>query len=162
MKKVFFLSALLCASLMTFAIDWSAIDYLGDGAGGGIYSNKYKIACDAGQSYVNIQQPGFAAEAGIYTTVGEGISSCSLGDKCAIQGAGVVLYLSAFTAKETEVTITTGVKDYVCTVYYEDGTDASAIQNIEATAKTVKVIENGQLLIIKDGVRYNAAGVQVK
>ncbi|MEE0951543.1 MAG: discoidin domain-containing protein, partial [Paludibacteraceae bacterium] len=66
--------------------------------------------------------PGWAAEAGIYTYFGAGIQSCSLPEgKYAIDGAGICLYLSAFTAKETEVTIVDATKTYVFTVYYEDG-----------------------------------------
>ena len=36
-----------------------------------------------------------------------------------------------------------------------------AIDNIEAGEKTVKTFENGQLVIIKNGVRYNALGAQL-
>lgn len=42
------------------------------------------------------------------------------------------------------------------------GNGGTAVENVEATAaKAVKVIENGQLYIIKNGVKYNALGVQV-
>lgn len=123
MKKIFFLSALLCASLMGFAINWNSYDWIGDGAGAGAYSNKYKIALAEGQAVVNIQQPGFATKPGIYTTVPAGISSCSLGEgNYAVQGAGIVLYLDAFTNQETEVTIVHGLGSCVCHVYYVDGT----------------------------------------
>lgn len=128
MKKLFFLTALLCASVMSFAaIDWNSIDFLGDGAGGGAYSNKYKVAVGEGQSVINIQKPGWAAEAGIYTTFPAGISSCSLGDgKYATEGAGMVLYLSAFTQKETEVTVVHGTGTCVFTVFYADGESSSS------------------------------------
>lgn len=36
-----------------------------------------------------------------------------------------------------------------------------AIDNIEAGAKAVKTFENGQLVIIKNGVKYNALGAQL-
>lgn len=128
MKKLFFLTALLCASVMSFAaIDWNSIDFLGDGAGSGAYSNKYKVAVGEGQSVINIQKPGWAAEAGIYTTFPAGINSCSLGDgKYATQGAGMVLYLSAFTQKETEVTVVHGTGTCVFTVFYADGESSSS------------------------------------
>ncbi len=128
MKKLFFLTALLCASLMSFAaIDWGSYDWVGDGAGGGAYSNKYKVAVGDGQSVVNIQKPDWAAEAGIYTTFPAGISSCSLGDgKYATAGAGMVLYLSAFTQKETEVTVVHGTGTCVFTVFYVDGESSSS------------------------------------
>jgi len=128
MKKLTFLFALLCASMMGFAaIDWSGYEYLGDGAGGGAYSNKYKLAPAAGQGVVNIQRPGWATADGIYTTFPAGVSECSLGvGNYDIDGAGVILHLSAFTAKETEVTVKHGTGTCVFTVYYADGTEGGS------------------------------------
>lgn len=37
--------------------------------------------------------------------------------------------------------------------------EGTAVENVEAIQKAEKVIENGQLIIIKNGVRYNALGV---
>ena len=168
MKKIFFISALLCASMMSFAIDWSSIAFLGNGSGDPKNDNMYKVAVAEGQSVVNVQQPGFASEPGIYTTFAVAIddntkAECSLpADKYAIQGAGMVMYLSAFTAKETEVKVKDNIGgEYVFTVYYENGV-ATAIENAAVSAKAVKTIENGQLVIIKNGVRYNVAGQEMK
>lgn len=124
MKKIFsFVLALLCASVLTFATDWSSIAFLADGAGEGAYANKYKVEAAFGQNVVNIQKPGFAAEAGIYTYFPAGISSCDLpAGKYAIEGAGVVMYLSAFTAKETAVSVEAGGVTYDFKVFYADGT----------------------------------------
>lgn len=124
MKKIFsFVLALLCASVLTFATDWSSIAFLADGAGEGAYANKYKVEAAFGQNVVNIQKPGFAAEAGIYTNFPAGISSCDLpAGKYAIEGAGVVMYLSAFTAKETAVSVEAGGVTYDFKVFYADGT----------------------------------------
>jgi len=36
-----------------------------------------------------------------------------------------------------------------------------AIENVEADVKSVKTFENGQLVIIKNGVKYNALGAQL-
>ena len=80
MKKLSLLSILLCASMMSFAVDWSSIAYLADGAGDGAYANKYKVAAAFGQNVINIQQPGFAAAPGIYTNFPAGISSCTLNE----------------------------------------------------------------------------------
>ena len=112
---------LLGTSITTFAaVDWSKYDFVGDGAGGGLYSNKYKVETVDGLSVVNIQQPGFADEAGIYMTVGGGISECSVAN--AIQGAGIVVYLSALTAQETEVTIKYApANEITFHIYYADG-----------------------------------------
>ena len=46
------------------------------------------------------------------------------------------------------------------------GGDITAVDNVEAAAeakaKEGKFIENGKLVIVKNGVKYNAAGAQVK
>ena len=166
MKKIFFLSALLCASMMTFAIDWSSVEWLGDGAGGGAYAEKYKLAAAEGQEVVNIQQFGAATEPGIYTRFQAAIKEeggCTLPDgKYMLDGSGMLLYLSAFTQKETEVKVTTADdKEYVFQVFFVDGA-STAVETVAAPAKTMKVVENGQLVIIKDGVRFNAAGQQIQ
>lgn len=129
MKKIsirFFamVTMLLCASTMAFAaVDWSKYDFIGDGAGGGKYSNKYKVETVDGLSVVNIQKPGFADEAGIYMTLPAEISECSVAS--VIQGAGIVVYLSAFTAQETEVTIQyVPANEVTFHVYYADGVAA--------------------------------------
>ena len=73
----------------------------------------------------------------------------------------MLLYVSKFTKKVTTVNVT-AVNEYEVLVYYEDGSDsATAITNTEVEAKAVKVIENGQLVIIKNGVKYNAIGTQL-
>lgn len=126
MKKIsirFFamVTMLLCASTMAFAaVDWSKYEFIGDGAGGGKYSNKYKVETVEGLNVVNIQHPGFAEEDGIYMTLPAGITECSVASS--IQGAGIVVYLSAFTAQETEVTIKYAPANEVTFhVYYADG-----------------------------------------
>lgn len=127
MKKITFIFALLCASVMSWAIDWSGYDWIGDGAGGGAYSNKYKLAADGDQGVVNIQHPGFATADGIYTTFTGAVTACDLGaGNYDAQGGGLILHLNAFTAKETVVNVTTdagGGKNYTFTVYYADGTN---------------------------------------
>ena len=45
-------------------------------------------------------------------------------------------------------------------IYYY--TAPTAIDNVAENQKATKVIENGQLFIIKNGVKYNAQGVVVK
>lgn len=47
--------------------DYSSAEWIGDGAGGGKYSNKYKLVKIKGvENIVNIQKPGFATADGIY------------------------------------------------------------------------------------------------
>ena len=93
--KCFALAMLLLGSMSTYAVDWS--DYIGDGAGGGKYANKYKIEKVDGLNVVNIQQPGWGTEAGIYVYVSGEISSVSVSSNT--QGGGALLHLSAFTAQ---------------------------------------------------------------
>ena len=58
--------------------------------------------------------------------------------------------------------------DYIFTYTFETNTlvvtfpTATDITNTEVNEKVVKMIENGQLVIIKNGVRYNAQGAVVK
>jgi hypothetical protein len=46
-------------------------------------------------------------------------------------------------------------------VKFEVAGGSQAIENVESTEKAVKYFENGQLVIIKNGVRYNALGAQL-
>ena len=39
---------------------------------------------------------------------------------------------------------------------------STAVDNINADVKSVKTIENGQLVIIKNGVKYNALGTEIR
>ena len=50
---------------------------------------------------------------------------------------------------------------YIVSLKVERG-GGTAIENTEAEVKTVKTFENGQLIIIKNGVKYNATGAIVK
>lgn len=121
--KSFALLAMLFSALTLSAqsgVDWNQYEFLVDGAGGGKYTNKYKVSAADGLSVVNIQQPGFTDQPSIYATVPAGISDCNVSS--AIQGAGIALHLSAFTAQETPVTINYAGGSCTFWVYYADGT----------------------------------------
>ena len=123
MKKLSLLFALLCVSVMGFAIDWSGYAWIGNGSGNAAYTDKFKMTLATGQAVVNIQSPGFATAPGIYTTLPAGIISCSLpASAYDVQGAGMILHVDYFTAQETEITVTHGTGTAVFTVYYADGT----------------------------------------
>lgn len=104
--------------------DWDNIDFLGDGSPEQTFGNQFKI-CKAGDQpgVVNIQEPGFAAESGIYVTFpSAAFGEISLAEgQYVIEGAGMVLYCSAFTALETEVTVVCEGNDIVFTVYNAKG-----------------------------------------
>ena len=123
MKKILsiFVAALFSATMFgASGVDWSTIEFLGDGAGGGAYTNKYKASTADGLTVINIQKPDWAAEAGIYAYVPAGITDCSVAST--LQGAGLIMHLSAFTAQETEVTINYAGGSCKFWVYYADGT----------------------------------------
>ena len=58
--------------------------------------------------------------------------------------------------------------EYTFTWTYESNTlaitfpNATAIDNVNVAGKTMKKIENGQMIIIKNGIKYNAIGTVVK
>lgn len=189
MKKHFLKSVALLAMLFSAltlsaqsGVDWNQYEFLGDGAGGGAYSNKYKVAKVDGMTVVNIQKPGFADEAGIYLTVPAVISNCNVNG--AIQGTGMVLYLSSLTAKETEVTITHAQGTCTFWVYYADGTTGGSSEPVvvesnycqklltngdkEIYVTAIKTAENVYQLIVEGekvsqitGTHYNPGGVYI-
>ncbi|WP_191018203.1 hypothetical protein [Treponema zioleckii] len=117
----------IVASGTKVGINWDSVNWLGNGSGDGKNTDKYKIKGDV-KEIVNIQKPGWEnlKEAGIFVVMNSGISECSLGsgtDKTDfyIQGAGILLYLSNFTQKETEFTITDTTGPHTVTVYFADG-----------------------------------------
>ena len=55
-----------------------------------------------------------------------------------------------------------GVKNVKTADEYEIMSTPTAITNTTLNAKTIKTIENGQLIIIRDGVKYNAMGVRLQ
>ncbi|MBR3646074.1 MAG: carbohydrate-binding protein, partial [Lachnospiraceae bacterium] len=122
--------------------DWNAISYIANGTGNWNYDNTYKFFCaDANVNAVNLQRPGFASQDGIYVTLGSGISSCSLGaGSYAIQGAGIVLYTTAFNnQKETQFTITDVQGTHTCYVYNEKaGTQQQTTQQQTTQQQTTQ------------------------
>ncbi len=87
--------------------------------------------------------------------VGKELTSITLyqnlanGDKWFVP-AGVI----TFTLVENE--------DGSITLSFVDNSTTSALENVEVKTSTRKIIENGQIYILRDGVRYNVLGAQVK
>ena len=115
MKKFFFLSALLCASMMVFAVDedtWIPVN-----ADGAAFANQFKwYSVDGASSpsnVVEIQKPGFATEVGIYVTFPDaGFNAVYYNDVLVTNGteykqdgAGIAFYVSALTQKNTTILI---------------------------------------------------------
>ena len=146
--------------------DWDNIDWLGDGSAEQTFGSQFKVCVGdpAPTSVVNIQTS-FGTETGIYVTFpSTAFGAISLPEgKYAIQGAGMLLYVSAFVAKETEVSVVCDNKEIVFTVYNAKGTDTpTAIESNVVAVKTVKMIENGQLVIIRGGEKFNAQGQLIR
>ena len=45
---------------------------------------------------------------------------------------------------------------------FKERAASTAVDNVATSTKAVKVVEDGQLIIIKNGVRYNVAGQEIK
>ena len=142
--------------------DWDAIEFFNVGlAPEDENYNQFKI-CKAGENpnIVNIQVAPWAdSNKGIYINFPSAeFTTISLPEgQYKVEGAGILLYLTAFTAKETEVTINYKGEDCIFTVYNAKAS-ATAIDNTVVGEKAIKMFENGQLIIIKNGVKYNALG----
>ena len=153
------------AGIVVSTCDWDNIEWLGDGSPEQTFGNQFKVCKDGAQpGVVNIQKPGWAAETGIYLT----FPSAAFGEislpenKYVKEGAGIVFYLSAFTAKETEVSVMCESNEIIFTVYNDKGTDeATALINTKPEVKAVKTVINGQVVIIRDGKMINVLGVQL-
>lgn len=102
----------------TPACDWDNIEFIGNGSGVEANTNRFKICLPDGVNAVNIQNS-FGTEAGIYITFpSAAFGAISLEEgEYAIQGAGMLLYLSAFLYDaEKEVTIVCQDVEYKMTV----------------------------------------------
>lgn len=75
---------------------------------------------------------------------------------CQIKGSNINPAVA--DAVYTDCTITLVVDYENVSVKLLIATEGSALEDTQVTEKAIKVIENGQLIIIKNGVRYNALG----
>ena len=119
--------------------DYSSAEWIGDGAGGGKYSNKYKLVKIKGvENIVNIQKPGFATADGIYM----GLASSDVkkvtvnGTETSeydMQGAGMLLHLAAMTEKYNDILIYNSKGEAFAELYgyYADGTDSGTVEPVE-------------------------------
>lgn len=137
MKKLSFLCALLCASMMSFAIDWSGVAWLGNGVGEG-YTEKYKAVVSP-----ELPAPGFINNLqtrGDKPSIHVVMPSAAFGatslqaSQFESEGAGVFFHLDAFTALENEFTFVCDNVTYTFTVYYADGTQGGG-GNAELTSE---------------------------
>ena len=150
---------------------WTNIDWLGNGSGIEANTQMYKIHCADGQQVANIQvAPWDDNNVGIYTWVESAVTSVSVA--AGIQGAGLLLHLSAFVNMITEVQIETDQTTYLCFVYYKNGVDNTepsnpsdtedAIRDASFMRQAVKFMRDGRLVIMCNGEMYDAMGVRME
>lgn len=132
--KSFALVAMLFSALTLSAasgVDWETIDWIGSTDAN--YTKKFK--CSTTEGLVNIQHPGFASEIGIYMTFPAAGIECNL-TGISVQGAGIIMHLSSFTAQETEVTVTYAGGSRTFWVYYADGISGLLASDLTIIAPT--------------------------
>ena len=107
------------------------------------------------------------------TTQGEKLGSiiCGTSTELTVNGdythVGLRSNDGAMYLTSVEITWTTGASatytDYSTTCEeVVDPETPTSVDNIEVSASAVKAIENGQLIVIKNGVKYNALGQEIK
>lgn len=161
MKKFSFLFAFLCASVMSFAIDWSGVEWLGNGVGEG-YSEKYKAVVSPelpGTGFINNLQRRPDQTPVLHVCFpSAAFGAISLAeDQYDTEGAGLFFHLDVFKNQETEFTVVCQDVTYTFTVYYADGIASGLIAPV-VKSDVRKVVKNGMLYIEKNGVLYNAIG----
>lgn len=165
MKKLFSIIALVCATVFTAnATDWTDTSWLADGAQEGALNETYKCICkeDLGVGFINNLQIK-NDEVCIHICMPAADITSSLPETdYETEGAGFYPHISIFTAQETEFTVTcNGGNVYHFIVFFKNGVP-TALDNLEQSSKARKVIENGQIVIIRNGIRYNALGAQIQ
>ena len=147
-------------------INWDAIDWLPNGSGNEAYTNKFKVCAGSTAPNVdNIQQPDWAGVTGpgIYAAYPSANFTTPTTLSHFQQGAGLLFYVTNFTKKYTEVVVGVDNTDYSFTVFYVNGTEGgSGLNNTTLQPQPQKVIENGMLYIIRDGVKFNALGAIIQ
>lgn len=138
---------------VTGPINWDAVAWLSGS------NNKYKLVSD----------PEIADNFGGKKIEGSnlwiGFPSAVWGDNSSVEhtavGAGVSFPLSQFPNKYNDFNFICDGVTYHITLYWADGAETStAIGNVEASKKAYKVVEDGVVYIIRDGVKYNVLGVK--
>jgi len=111
-------------------VDWNTYEWVGSSTGIGV--NTYKVqTTGTNPEVVNIQWPGFAAEQGIYVIFTSAISSINI-PSAAVQGGGVLVYLSGLTKKETKIVVTCVEGTYTFYIYNKNGEESSAAPTHES------------------------------
>ncbi len=135
-KKTTLLFALLCASVMAFAINWDDYSWLGNGGVAASYNDTYKAAVTPALpsgSFINNMQT-YGGYASIHMAMPSDLMTVSLdGSAYSKAGAAIFPHLDAFTAQETEFTVTCLGTTYTFTIYNKNGATTSATETSDLT-----------------------------
>lgn len=141
------------AVTVTGPLNWDAIEWL---AGS---NEKYKVVTEP---VISDQFGGKHIEE---ENLWIGFPSAVWGDNSGIEhsavGAGVSFPLSQFPNEFNEFNFICDGVTYLITLYYKDGVKATAIDVIKEGTRARKVIENGNIVIIRDGVKFNVLGTKL-
>jgi hypothetical protein len=114
-------------------------------------------------------QPNGDSERGVEITVyGEVVEGANLtGSGVKVDGVRpgyvgiIMLPAGSYDAGDVVIKLVVNTSN-IFGVAIEKLTDPTAVDNITASAKAIKTIENGQVVIIKNGVKYNALGTEIR
>ena len=126
MRKIFFLFiALVCATMTAWAVNWSTVEWRGNGGVDGKYTNKIKAVSTpelTGGAFINNLQTN-SGHASIHIAMPSAeFEAISLDEAdYHTEGSGFFPHLDAFKKQETEFTVVCSGTKYTFTVYYEDG-----------------------------------------
>lgn len=128
--------------------DWSAVDYLQASGDCMEYADTYKMAVAEGSaSIINIQNPGFASEKGVYVTFsdadfGEVTVNGQTSAAYSAQGAGVIFHMSAFTQMYNTLVVkkSDGTTKATFYVYNKNGSSTETPTEPEAVDGTLTVV----------------------
>lgn len=126
MRKITFLFiALVCATMTAWAVDWSTVEWRGNGGVDGKYTNKIKAVSTpelTGGAFINNLQTN-SGHASIHIAMPSAeFGAISLDEAdYHTEGSGFYPHLDAFKKQETEFTVVCSGTKYTFTVYYEDG-----------------------------------------
>ena len=148
------------------ACDWDNIAFLGNGTGDEANTNRFKV-CVEGTPAVNVinaQNPDWAAEAGIYCEFPSAAwGAISLDEaEYKIQGAGIILYLSAFKY-DAEKAVTIVCQDVTYTVTVRNANPEVAPVVKKTCAEVYELADNAEATLSDVTVTYaSGANVWVK
>ena len=158
--KTAWLAGIMCSDIITDSlITYSPVtnDYNYVAAGTIVFPEIPMLRNDV-PTYGNIADSASVQKNGAYALNGLGVIAFPVMANTSYYvnavGSKMSLGAIAFVTEDATVTVSNGENEITL---YEGKAPATAVENVESV-KAVKVIENGMIIIEKNGVRYNALG----